>query len=77
MGRRRTVQKRPSKGQLVEYVVKGAILKCDQGTKTAELKPSRRTAYIQGKVKANILDFKPMYNIPPFGCCKRKKMKPC
>ncbi|MDR1881989.1 MAG: DUF4280 domain-containing protein [Prevotella sp.] len=54
-----------------KYVTMGALLKCSFGMApsqlmvTAPLRPM-----IQGKLKANIMDFVPMANVMPFGMCQ-------
>lgn len=52
------------------YVVEGAELKCNFGDKESNLKvPLKHEAYINNKSQGNIMDFKPMVNIIPFGMC--------
>ena len=53
------------------YVVVGAELKCPMGSSSSKLLiPISHRVKIKGKDQANILDFKPMLNILPFGTCK-------
>lgn len=53
------------------YVVKGAKLKCNFGDKESHLQiPVEHGIYIGDKPQANIMDFKPVANIPPFGKCR-------
>lgn len=53
------------------YVVMGAITECTWGTKESRLiLPLSHGVYINGKAQLNIMDFKPFYNILPFGKCK-------
>lgn len=54
-----------------KYVCMGAMMQCSFGMAPSQLivmDPTRPT--IQGKFKANIMDFTPMVNIPPFGMCQ-------
>lgn len=52
------------------YVTQGAKLKCMFGDKESNLQvPINHKAYINNKAQANIMDFKPMVNILPFGMC--------
>lgn len=52
------------------YVCNGAQMQCSMGTATAMLTvlPDRKIL-LDGQPMANIMDFKPMTNIPPFGLC--------
>lgn len=54
-----------------KYVTMGAMLQCSFGMTPSQLivlDPLRPK--IQNKPKANIMDFAPMVNIPPFGMCR-------
>jgi len=53
------------------YVCNGAQMKCSMGTSPAMLVvlPDRRIL-LDGQPQANIMDFKPMVNILPFGLCR-------
>lgn len=53
------------------YVVQGAELKCSLGMTTSKLQlPIGHGVFIRDKKQANVGDFKPLYNILPFGSCK-------
>ncbi len=53
-----------------EYVVQGAELKCNFGSKSSKLQvPIPHRVSINNKQQANIMDNKPMLNIQPFGQC--------
>lgn len=53
------------------YVVQGAKMKCMFGSQDSTLQvPLDHKAFINGKAQANIMDFKPMMNVPSFGMCK-------
>jgi hypothetical protein len=53
------------------YVVIGAKTKCSFGDKQGQLKlPLSHGAFIKDKAQLNIMDFKPILNITPFGKCK-------
>lgn len=54
-----------------EYVCSGALLKCSMGLAPASLVvlPFNRTMN-NNKPQANIMDYKPMVNILPFGLCR-------
>lgn len=51
-------------------VCMGATMKCSMGMTPAPLVVTPRLTTIQGKFVANIMDFKPMVNIPSFGMCR-------
>ena len=53
------------------YVCKGAQLKCSMGDSQSKLNilPGKMGCF-GGEDMANIMDFKPMINIQPFGQCK-------
>lgn len=53
------------------YVCNGAQMKCSMGTSPAMLVvlPDRKIL-LDGQPQANIMDFKPMVNILPFGMCR-------
>ncbi len=53
-----------------QAVCMGAMLKCSFGVapSTLVVLPTSRT--MTGTPTANIMDFKPMVNIPPFGVCQ-------
>jgi hypothetical protein len=57
-------------GGAKSYVVKGATLKCSCGDKESKLEVTPHRIFIKGIPQANIMDFKPMANIKPFGKCK-------
>jgi RHS repeat-associated protein len=70
MAKKEKPQKMPGQGDAQEYVVEGATLKCSCGDRTSKLQtPGRKNVRIQNKLQANIMDFKPMKNIQPFGQC--------
>ena len=48
----------------------GATMKCSMGMSPAPLMVTPRLTTIQGKPVANIMDNKPMVNIPSFGMCR-------
>lgn len=55
---------------MAKYVCMGAMMQCSFGMAPSQLivtVPLR--PMIQGKPKANIMDFIPMVNVPPFGMC--------
>ncbi|MDR0516491.1 MAG: DUF4280 domain-containing protein, partial [Fibromonadaceae bacterium] len=54
------------------YVCKGAKLKCSMGSEQSELEVvhMEKPVLLCGKPMANIMDYKPMVNIKPFGQCK-------
>ena len=54
------------------YVCKGAKLKCSFGSSQPDLNiiHPAQPVNIGGGNKANIMDYKPMMNIQPFGQCK-------
>jgi len=52
------------------YIVAGAKVKCSFGEQSVSLQlPLDHKIFINEKAQANITDFKPMLNIPPFGMC--------
>lgn len=54
-----------------KYVCMGAMLQCSFGMAPSQLIVTVPTRpLIQGKPKANIMDFAPMTNILPFGMCQ-------
>jgi hypothetical protein len=61
------------------YVVQGATLKCDCGSKETKLSvPNDHKSYISGKAQGNVEDYLPFSNIKPFGgCSRRSKKRPC
>lgn len=55
---------------MAKYVCMGAMMQCSFGMAPSQLivtVPLR--PMIQNKPKANIMDFVPMVNVPPFGMC--------
>ena len=54
------------------YVCKGAKLKCSMGDQQSDLGVIHpvKPVYLHGENMANIMDYKPMMNIMPFGQCK-------
>jgi hypothetical protein len=54
-----------------KYVCKGAKLKCSMGDSPSELfvLPDK-ASFLSSNDIANIMDYKPMVNIKPFGQCK-------
>ncbi|NLW46136.1 MAG: DUF4280 domain-containing protein [Firmicutes bacterium] len=71
MAEEENVEKIPSNEKPKSHVVEGATLKCSCGDEECNLKiPNRKSILIQGKQQANIMDFKPMVNIPSFGKCR-------
>jgi hypothetical protein len=71
MSEEENVEKILSNEKPKSYVAEGATLKCSCGDKECKLKlPNRKSILIQGKLQANIMDFKPNVNIPPFGKCR-------
>jgi len=49
----------------------GATLQCNQGDRQSKLQlPTHHRVFIKGKPQANIMDFQPTINVPPFGMCK-------
>jgi hypothetical protein len=70
MGKKEKTTKIPGAGAAKRYVVQGATLKCSCGDRTSKLQtPGRKNVRIHNKLQANIMDFKPMTNIQPFGKC--------
>lgn len=54
----------------LSYVIEGAKLKCSYGDKESVFQvPMHHKTFISGKPQGNIMDFKPMINIQPFGLC--------
>ncbi len=51
-------------------VCMGAMMQCDQGLAPSSLIPTPKTVMTSNMVAANIMDFIPIVNIPPFGMCK-------
>lgn len=52
------------------YVVMGAMTECTWGSMDGRLiLPISHGVYIKEKAQLNIMDFKPFYNILPFGMC--------
>ena len=47
----------------------GAMMKCSFGMAPSSLIPTPKTVMTSNMVAANILDHKPLANIPPFGAC--------
>ena len=56
---------------MAEYVCNGAMLKCSMGMAPSSLVvlPANRVMN-NNQPQANIMDHKPMVNIPPFGLCQ-------
>jgi len=54
------------------FVIKGAKLGCPNGDAESllEVTDPKGEGYISGKSAANVMDFRPMVNIMPFGQCK-------
>jgi Ni/Co efflux regulator RcnB len=74
MKRKGKISKIPSNEPVKYYVTEEATLRCAFGSETVKLKtPGRKTARINDKLQANIMDFKPMMNIPSFGLCRCRK----
>ena len=55
---------------MAKYVCNGAQLKCTMGNMPSQLVVKGKTGFYEGKDIANIMDYKPMKNIQPFGLCK-------
>jgi cell wall-associated NlpC family hydrolase len=61
---------REGQGEEQSYVVAGATISCNYGSKRTALKtPFSHGVYIGQKAQLNIMDFKPTMNIMPFGRC--------
>lgn len=61
----------------VEYLVRGATLKCTMGSTESKLNlPMCHGVYVSKKPVMNQLDSMPMKNVMPFGTCKVTK-GPC
>ena len=63
---------------MLNYVRKGTKLKCSMGSEQSVLDvihPSN-PVNIHGELMANVMDYKPMVNIKPFGYCKSLRA-PC
>lgn len=70
MADKENINKIPSNEPSKSYVTEGVTLNCTFGDSTVKLQtPGRKSARINGKLQANITDFKPMVNIPSFGKC--------
>lgn len=54
---------------MAEYIVDGAVLKCDQGEISTKLMVPSSRIYIGGKPAASDQDGIPMKNVVPFGKC--------
>lgn len=55
---------------MASYVVQGAKLKCTFGSQESTFQvPVDHKIYINNKPQGNMMDFKPMMNIMPFGLC--------
>lgn len=56
---------------MASYVNSGTRIKCSFGTtpSTIQVLPSRMIS-VDGSAMANIMDYKPMINIKPFGMCR-------
>lgn len=54
------------------YICKGAQLQCSMGSSPGQLivVPKGTLNYLHGELMANIMDYKPLVNIQPFGMCK-------
>lgn len=50
----------------------GASLKCSQGVAPSSLVVVRPMILVTKKPAANVMDFKPIANVPPFGMCNSK-----
>jgi hypothetical protein len=50
-------------------VCMNAVMQCTQGAAPSSLIPTPKTVMTSNMVAANILDFAPITNIPPFGVC--------
>lgn len=56
---------------MANYVNSGTRMKCSFGTTPSILQIlPNRTVYVDGALMANIMDYKPMVNIKPFGMCR-------
>ena len=54
---------------MAKYVCNGAMLKCSQGLSPSTLIVIPPTVNTEKKQMANMMDFVPVTNIPPFGLC--------
>ena len=54
---------------MAKYVCNGAALKCSMGLSPSTLIVIPPTVNTEKKQMANMMDFVPMTNIPPFGMC--------
>jgi len=54
------------------YVRKGTKLKCSMGSEQSDLDVTHPSnpVYLREEPMANVMDYKPMVNIKPFGYCK-------
>ncbi len=50
-------------------VCMGALMQCSQGMAPSSLIPTPKTVMTSNMMAANIMDFAPIVNIPPFGMC--------
>jgi hypothetical protein len=59
---------------MANYVCKGAKLKCSFGSSSSDLNivHPEKPVYLFGNNAANIMDYKPMVSILPFGMCKSR-----
>lgn len=64
------IQVQMPSGEKKSYVVAGAILSCSQGSQLSRMKmPVSHGVFAKGKPQMNVMDFKPLDNIMPFGKC--------
>lgn len=65
-------QEMQTKGDVKKsYVVVGATLSCSQGDQTSKLTmPASHGVFVKEKAQMNVMDYKPMVNIQPFGLCQ-------
>jgi len=55
---------------MAKQVVMGAMMKCSFGAApSALIVPPANRVTVEGRPAANIMDHKPVVNIPPFGMC--------
>lgn len=55
---------------MANQVCMNALMQCSQGVAPSSLIPTPKPVMTGGMVAANIMDFAPIMNVPPFGMCR-------